>query len=430
MLGTAGGSAESRCWLFEALCLCTGGQQRDAVSEVDVVHGGTLGDVSRHTQVASLIALANVRRTKHAARWFARERDGRQQAGCTKIQLVRRQRVPSDVNRTGSIRHVCLLAFSPLPRHYCNRFVFSKPFDSQLIHVLLSKSWETRTKDKDATKRSPTDTARTYVEANSQRLLDVCLSVQTMSVITDFPHELFSAFEAEGRGSVKGDTVTRIKSSTAFKREALNWRAVFSSCCVYLWDFQRRPYYFIGGMPAGRFNACPLTSFTRHLPCEKSDLPGVSAPLILEWLILTSTKTQDVARWLQEPSSTQIPTLSSVPKNTKEYRSKTAACTATSSRTRQQNGVTSQRRVGTVPVGSLGNPSQRAGTAPFPEPCAANQRTGGPMREKRPQRFTSVNLGRRFCLSPMGSRVRSPPQPLCGFSLRGEGVVGGGAVVF
>ncbi|KAJ8890623.1 hypothetical protein PR048_010132 [Dryococelus australis] len=46
----------------------------------------------------------------------------------------------------------------------------------------------------------------------------------------------------------------------AAKRKALNWRAVFSSCWVYLWDFQRLPYYFISGKCIGRFNACPLTS--------------------------------------------------------------------------------------------------------------------------------------------------------------------------
>ncbi|KAJ8866591.1 hypothetical protein PR048_032450 [Dryococelus australis] len=43
----------------------------------------------------------------------------------------------------------------------------------------------------------------------------------------------------ERLGSVKGDTATHIKSHIAAKRKAQNWRAVFSSCCVYLWDFQR-----------------------------------------------------------------------------------------------------------------------------------------------------------------------------------------------
>ncbi|KAJ8895425.1 hypothetical protein PR048_000757 [Dryococelus australis] len=66
---------------------------------------------------------------------------------------------------------------------------------------------------------------------------------------------LFSAFETERRWSVKGDTATRIKSPIAAKRKALTRRAVFSSCCVYLWDFQRRPYYFIGGKCVGSWNA-------------------------------------------------------------------------------------------------------------------------------------------------------------------------------
>ncbi|KAJ8878338.1 hypothetical protein PR048_018915 [Dryococelus australis] len=73
--------------------------------------------------------------------------------------------------------------------------------------------------------------------------------------------QLFSAFEAVRRGSVKGDIATRIKPPITTKRKAMNWRAVFSSCCVCLWDFQRRPYYFIGGKCVGRFNACPLSSF-------------------------------------------------------------------------------------------------------------------------------------------------------------------------
>ncbi|KAJ8870439.1 hypothetical protein PR048_029461 [Dryococelus australis] len=59
----------------------------------------------------------------------------------------------------------------------------------------------------------------------------------------------------------KGDTATRINSPIAAKRKALNWRTVFSSCSVCLWDFQRRSYYFVGGKCVGRFNACPSTSF-------------------------------------------------------------------------------------------------------------------------------------------------------------------------
>ncbi|KAJ8865856.1 hypothetical protein PR048_033379 [Dryococelus australis] len=53
--------------------------------------------------------------------------------------------------------------------------------------------------------------------------------------------ELLSAFEAERRGSFKGDNATRIQSPIAAKRKALNWRAVFSSCCVYLWTARLSP---------------------------------------------------------------------------------------------------------------------------------------------------------------------------------------------
>ncbi|KAJ8878646.1 hypothetical protein PR048_019229 [Dryococelus australis] len=48
---------------------------------------------------------------------------------------------------------------------------------------------------------------------------------------------LFPAFEAEKRRSDKVDTATSVKCNIATKRKALNWRAVLSSHCVYLWDF-------------------------------------------------------------------------------------------------------------------------------------------------------------------------------------------------
>ncbi|KAJ8887698.1 hypothetical protein PR048_013916 [Dryococelus australis] len=48
-------------------------------------------------------------------------------------------------------------------------------------------------------------------------------------------------------GSDKDDTVTRYKCVIAATRKALNWRAMFSSLCVYLWDSQRCPNNFIGG---------------------------------------------------------------------------------------------------------------------------------------------------------------------------------------
>ncbi|KAJ8889448.1 hypothetical protein PR048_008947 [Dryococelus australis] len=45
--------------------------------------------------------------------------------------------------------------------------------------------------------------------------------------------ELFSAFEPEKRDNDKGESVTRIKCAIAPKRKALNWCAMFSSCCEY-----------------------------------------------------------------------------------------------------------------------------------------------------------------------------------------------------
>ncbi|KAJ8871176.1 hypothetical protein PR048_027482 [Dryococelus australis] len=49
----------------------------------------------------------------------------------------------------------------------------------------------------------------------------------------------FPAFEAERRKSYKGCIGTRYKCAIAPTRKVLNWCAVFSSCCVCLWDFQR-----------------------------------------------------------------------------------------------------------------------------------------------------------------------------------------------
>ncbi|KAJ8879006.1 hypothetical protein PR048_019612 [Dryococelus australis] len=71
--------------------------------------------------------------------------------------------------------------------------------------------------------------------------------------------KLFSAFEAERRRSVKGDTATRIKSPIVSKRKALNWRAVFSSCCVYLWDFQRLVIISFGYIEEGKKRRDVLT---------------------------------------------------------------------------------------------------------------------------------------------------------------------------
>ncbi|KAJ8895968.1 hypothetical protein PR048_001309 [Dryococelus australis] len=48
---------------------------------------------------------------------------------------------------------------------------------------------------------------------------------------------LLKAFEAERRKTDKDDTASCIKHAIATKRKALNWRAVFSSHYVYVWDF-------------------------------------------------------------------------------------------------------------------------------------------------------------------------------------------------
>ncbi|KAJ8878879.1 hypothetical protein PR048_019478 [Dryococelus australis] len=49
---------------------------------------------------------------------------------------------------------------------------------------------------------------------------------------------LFPSFETEKSCSHKGETATHIKCTIAAKRKALNWRAVFSSHCVYLMAFR------------------------------------------------------------------------------------------------------------------------------------------------------------------------------------------------
>ncbi|KAJ8873978.1 hypothetical protein PR048_024818 [Dryococelus australis] len=49
----------------------------------------------------------------------------------------------------------------------------------------------------------------------------------------------FPAFETYKRESDKGENATHISYTITTKRKALNWRAVFFSHCVYLWDFQR-----------------------------------------------------------------------------------------------------------------------------------------------------------------------------------------------
>ncbi|KAJ8874480.1 hypothetical protein PR048_025340 [Dryococelus australis] len=50
--------------------------------------------------------------------------------------------------------------------------------------------------------------------------------------------EMLSAIETEKRGSNKSYTATRIKCAIVLKCDALNWRALFSSYNVYLWDLK------------------------------------------------------------------------------------------------------------------------------------------------------------------------------------------------
>ncbi|KAJ8888697.1 hypothetical protein PR048_008189 [Dryococelus australis] len=52
-------------------------------------------------------------------------------------------------------------------------------------------------------------------------------------------HGPLCAFEEVKRGSDKDVTDTRGLCPFAPTSKALNWRAVFPLCCVYLWDFKR-----------------------------------------------------------------------------------------------------------------------------------------------------------------------------------------------
>ncbi|KAJ8875070.1 hypothetical protein PR048_022960 [Dryococelus australis] len=83
------------------------------------------------------------------------------------------------------------------------------------------------------------------------------LATRALSCVVKVPAclQLSSTFETEKLGRDKGDIATCIKCPIAATREALNWRAVFSSLCGYLWDFQRRPCYFIDGKSVASVSA-------------------------------------------------------------------------------------------------------------------------------------------------------------------------------
>ncbi|KAJ8874540.1 hypothetical protein PR048_025400 [Dryococelus australis] len=72
-----------------------------------------------------------------------------------------------------------------------------------------------------------------------------------------------SAFEAEKIGSDKGDIAMR-KCAIATSRKVLNWRAVFSSCCVWLWESKSRPNHFTGGKSAAGSKNPPTRGIVRH----------------------------------------------------------------------------------------------------------------------------------------------------------------------
>ncbi|KAJ8885021.1 hypothetical protein PR048_011217 [Dryococelus australis] len=68
---------------------------------------------------------------------------------------------------------------------------------------------------------------------------DLPPTVQKRSVKARAYPDLFFVFETKKHGSDMGDIATHIKCPIAVKCKVLNWRAVFSSDCVYLWDVQR-----------------------------------------------------------------------------------------------------------------------------------------------------------------------------------------------
>ncbi|KAJ8871103.1 hypothetical protein PR048_027407 [Dryococelus australis] len=94
--------------------------------------------------------------------------------------------------------------------------------------------------------------------------------------------EMFSAFEAEKRWSNKGDIATRTKCAIDSMCKALNWRAVFSSHWVYLWHFQRRTYYFIGGKSVDWFSAETLSSFPVS---ERKFIQGRASRVRVTWFV-------------------------------------------------------------------------------------------------------------------------------------------------
>ncbi|KAJ8895946.1 hypothetical protein PR048_001287 [Dryococelus australis] len=63
------------------------------------------------------------------------------------------------------------------------------------------------------------------------------------------------AYRLYCRGSNKAYTATRIKRVIATNCKTVKRRAVFSSCCVCLWNSKSRSYHFIDGKYVAKFNA-------------------------------------------------------------------------------------------------------------------------------------------------------------------------------
>ncbi|KAJ8884322.1 hypothetical protein PR048_016179 [Dryococelus australis] len=71
----------------------------------------------------------------------------------------------------------------------------------------------------------------------------------------------FFIFGAQKPGSDKGDATALYKCAVASTCKALDWRAKFWSCCVYLWDFNRWHCHIIGAVMPSRTCPCSLPYF-------------------------------------------------------------------------------------------------------------------------------------------------------------------------
>ncbi|KAJ8875908.1 hypothetical protein PR048_023815 [Dryococelus australis] len=103
--------------------------------------------------------------------------------------------------------------------------------------------------------------------------------------------------EAEKRWSSKGDTATRIKRPIAATRKALNLRAVFSSHCMCIWEFQR----IDERLKMAGSGIAEVTSLHNPLP-PPLPLVGARCPSCLR----SSNVFGNFSRWCQLPTCMQI----------------------------------------------------------------------------------------------------------------------------